>query len=263
MPSTVLKVVLRERHWQKHGTFCKQYDLAATSVDESLVGAAPSRAQFARWLSGLVQRPHPDHCRVLEAMFPARTAAELFTILDELATSTTPVNVPPAQVVPAASLGNPPRHDVPSSDAPHDGAGSTTMNTLGEELAMSTDESARFVRQPRGTVDPDVPPSFLTSIESPDNSAYFWRTPALISARATRRRRTQGQHGCAPTWPRTTNFAPISDGSSQTSHTGTANTGRQPRSRNLGENSRRPARACSDWRARRPERMQPCGIIEA
>lgn len=76
---TLLKMLLRERHWQKYGTFCKQWDDAARSFDETLVGTFPSRSQLARWLAGgLKNQPHPDACRVLEAMFPGKTINELF-----------------------------------------------------------------------------------------------------------------------------------------------------------------------------------------
>lgn len=75
----LLKALLRSRHLQSHRTFCREYDRAAREVDPSLVGRHPSRAQFFRWQSGeLLGLPYPDHCRVLEAMFPEHSAAELF-----------------------------------------------------------------------------------------------------------------------------------------------------------------------------------------
>jgi hypothetical protein len=74
-----LKVLLQQRHWQTHRTFCTEYDKAARQVDKSLVGSAPSRPQLHRWLSGALTRlPHPHHCRVLEAMFPGWSAMQLF-----------------------------------------------------------------------------------------------------------------------------------------------------------------------------------------
>ncbi|MEU0157109.1 hypothetical protein [Micromonospora fulviviridis] len=76
---TRLKVLLQQRHWQTYRTFCQEYDRAAGAVDRSLVGRWPSRAQLHRWLSGSVKRmPYPDHCRVLEAMFPEWSAEQLF-----------------------------------------------------------------------------------------------------------------------------------------------------------------------------------------
>ncbi|SCF13577.1 hypothetical protein GA0070607_5970 [Micromonospora coriariae] len=74
-----LKVLLQQRHWQTYRTFCQEYDRAAGTIDRALVGRWPSRAQLHRWLSGSVKRmPYPDHCRVLEAMFPGWTAEQLF-----------------------------------------------------------------------------------------------------------------------------------------------------------------------------------------
>lgn len=74
-----LKVLLRERHWQTYRTFCTQYDKAARAVDPELVGGWPSRAQLHRWLSGEVKGlPYPDHCRILEKMFPGWSAEQLF-----------------------------------------------------------------------------------------------------------------------------------------------------------------------------------------
>src|ERR1700754_396023 len=78
-PPVRLKVLLREKHWQTYRTFCTQYDRAARTVDPELVGGWPSRAQLHRWLSGEVKGlPYPDHCRVLEKMFPGWTAEQLF-----------------------------------------------------------------------------------------------------------------------------------------------------------------------------------------
>lgn len=77
---TFLRSLLRARHLQSYPSFCREYDRVAAAVDRELVGHYPSRAQFFRWQSGeLLGLPYPDHCRVLEAMFPGRVAAELFT----------------------------------------------------------------------------------------------------------------------------------------------------------------------------------------
>ncbi|MCF0092094.1 hypothetical protein [Micromonospora sp. MH99] len=76
---TRLKVLIQQRHWQTYRTFCHEYDRAAGTVDRRLVGRWPSRAQLHRWLSGSVKKmPYPDHCRVLEAMFPEWSAEQLF-----------------------------------------------------------------------------------------------------------------------------------------------------------------------------------------
>jgi hypothetical protein len=75
----MLKVLLREQHWQNYSTFCAEYDKAAAKVDSTLTGGYPSRAQLHRWLSGALRGlPYPDHCRVLEEMFTGWTAEQLF-----------------------------------------------------------------------------------------------------------------------------------------------------------------------------------------
>ncbi|GAA3856026.1 hypothetical protein GCM10022243_21670 [Saccharothrix violaceirubra] len=76
--STLLKLLLRQRHMQGYRTFCKEYDRMAKQLDGDLIGAYPSKAQFYRWLSGdLLGLPYADHCRVLEKMFPGWTAEQL------------------------------------------------------------------------------------------------------------------------------------------------------------------------------------------
>ncbi|WP_433540713.1 DUF5919 domain-containing protein [Streptosporangium sandarakinum] len=88
----LLKTLLHQRHWQTYSTFCKEYDKAARSVDPALEGKRPSRAQLHRWLSGeLKGLPYSDHCRVLEAMFPGRTAQELFSLSPNGTGTATPV----------------------------------------------------------------------------------------------------------------------------------------------------------------------------
>ncbi|MBN1174298.1 MAG: hypothetical protein JXA67_19160 [Micromonosporaceae bacterium] len=74
-----LKALLRQRHWQTYRTFRIEYDRIARDTDPGLVGTWPSRAQLHRWLSGeLKGLPYPDHCRILEAMFPGWNAEQLF-----------------------------------------------------------------------------------------------------------------------------------------------------------------------------------------
>ncbi|MFJ9367665.1 hypothetical protein ACIRRA_25045 [Nocardia sp. NPDC101769] len=76
---TELKRLLREKHWNSHPVFRREYDKAAKKVDRNLVGLAPGKAQFYNWLAGnLKGLPHADHCAVLEAMLPDHTAEELF-----------------------------------------------------------------------------------------------------------------------------------------------------------------------------------------
>jgi hypothetical protein len=79
-PGTMLKSLLREKHIQKHSTFRREYDKAAARIDPALVGCAPGKAQFYRWLSGqgMKRMPYPDHCRVLEAMLPGWTVEQMF-----------------------------------------------------------------------------------------------------------------------------------------------------------------------------------------
>jgi hypothetical protein len=75
----MLKVLLGQRHWQNHATFCAEYDKAAARTDPDLKGTYPSRAQLHRWLNGALRGlPYPGHCRVLEEMFPDWTAEQLF-----------------------------------------------------------------------------------------------------------------------------------------------------------------------------------------
>ncbi|MGH3720612.1 MAG: hypothetical protein ACRDRI_17555 [Pseudonocardiaceae bacterium] len=76
---TLLKALLRVRHWQTRGTFSRQWDKVAKELDSSLIGTCPAHAQFYRWLRGDVRgMPHPDACRILEAMFPRFTIRQLF-----------------------------------------------------------------------------------------------------------------------------------------------------------------------------------------
>jgi hypothetical protein len=76
--ATRLKVLLRERHWQTYPAFCREYDQVAAHVDPLLVGRRPRRAQIHHWMAGDRRgRPHPDHCQVLEAMFPGWTVDQL------------------------------------------------------------------------------------------------------------------------------------------------------------------------------------------
>ncbi|MDQ3763541.1 MAG: hypothetical protein M3460_18505 [Actinomycetota bacterium] len=79
----VLKVLLQHRHLQTHRAFCREYDRVAASTDPTLRGGWPSKAQFYRWLSGeLIGLPYPDHCRILESMFPGWKVDQLFQTHD-------------------------------------------------------------------------------------------------------------------------------------------------------------------------------------
>ncbi|MGH3931931.1 MAG: hypothetical protein ACRDTF_18375 [Pseudonocardiaceae bacterium] len=77
---TLLKLLLTQRHMQPYPAFCREYEKIARRIDPALAATAPGREQYQRWLSGRVKtKPHPDHCRVLERMFPGRTVMELFS----------------------------------------------------------------------------------------------------------------------------------------------------------------------------------------
>jgi len=111
----LLKVLLRERHWQHYATFCAEYDKAATRVDPDLTGTYPSRAQLHRWLSGALRGlPYPDHCRVLEDMLPGWTAEQLFqpATLDLLYTGAQ--TTPSYGTTPTAGPAGPPVFAAPS-----------------------------------------------------------------------------------------------------------------------------------------------------
>lgn len=76
--TTLLKVLLRQRHLQRYETFRAEYEKVALQIAPD--DAAPSKAQYYRWLSGQLKGgvPYPDACRVLESMFPPWTAIDLF-----------------------------------------------------------------------------------------------------------------------------------------------------------------------------------------
>lgn len=76
---TVLKALLQQRHVQTLSAFRRDYDRLAEQLEPELVGAGPQKAQFYRWLGGGTSGlPQPHHCRILAAMFPGWTVAELF-----------------------------------------------------------------------------------------------------------------------------------------------------------------------------------------
>jgi hypothetical protein len=104
----MLKVLLRDKHWQNYSTFCAEYDKAARRIDPDLAGHYPSRAQLHRWLTGAMRGlPYADHCRVLEEMFPGWTAEQLFhpaTGEHPLMAPGTAAAMPPASVVLSTGL---------------------------------------------------------------------------------------------------------------------------------------------------------------
>jgi len=160
---TLLKALLRERHWQKYATFCRQYDLAAHTIEPGLAGTWPSRGQFARWLGGdLKGLPHPDHCRVLEAMLPGNTARELFS--------------PSGPQSPISDI-KPPKAVASHKDT--DDVSYVLAGTLGEEIAMATEESATFVRAGRGTAGADTLEQFEADVRHLALD-YLRRPPHLV-----------------------------------------------------------------------------------
>ncbi|MGH3757273.1 hypothetical protein [Actinophytocola sp.] len=75
----LLKVLLKARHLQAYSSFAREYRKVAGKLDRTLAATEPSKAQFYRWLSGeLINMPHSQHCRVLEAMFPDWGVEQLF-----------------------------------------------------------------------------------------------------------------------------------------------------------------------------------------
>lgn len=77
--ATLLQELLRRRYLHSYREFCRAYNIAAATIDQSLVGTHPVERQFYRWISGeMVGLPYPDHCNVLETMFPGYSARQLF-----------------------------------------------------------------------------------------------------------------------------------------------------------------------------------------
>jgi hypothetical protein len=71
--------LLRRRCIHDYRAFCRAYNIAAATIDKSLVGTYPAEQQFYRWISGdMIVLPYPDHCNVLEVMFPGYSARQLF-----------------------------------------------------------------------------------------------------------------------------------------------------------------------------------------
>lgn len=75
-----LKALLQAQHLHSHSDFRREYDRCARELDPHLIGNAPTKAQYYKWLSGELQKlPRGAHCRVLEHMFPGWTAHQLFS----------------------------------------------------------------------------------------------------------------------------------------------------------------------------------------
>jgi len=77
--TTLLRVLLKQRHLHVYSAFAREYDRVAGKLGRELVGTGPSKAQFYRWISGEVATlPYSHHCRVLESMFPEWGVEQLF-----------------------------------------------------------------------------------------------------------------------------------------------------------------------------------------
>ena len=104
---TLLKRLLLDRHWQTHHSFCREYVRAARYLHPDQTPVAPSRKQFGRWINGhLTRLPHPEHCQVLEAMFPGHSARRLFA----------PEPAPGVHTSSDAILESPPRREDQTTD---------------------------------------------------------------------------------------------------------------------------------------------------
>lgn len=80
--TTLLRVLVVQRHWQRWPTFEAQFRRAAKSLaqregEPALAGVLISQRQLDRWYGGDIKTlPRPDACRVLEHMF-GRPVSEL------------------------------------------------------------------------------------------------------------------------------------------------------------------------------------------
>jgi tetratricopeptide (TPR) repeat protein len=194
---TLLKALLRVRHWQKRETFSRQWDRVAKTLDSSLVGTCPAHAQFYRWLGGDVRSmPHPDACRILEAMFPGVTVQQLFRPVR--ARRSELLESPRGQL--AANNGLATQQDVEHSAARHESkrretiklglAVAVTPEVLGRVLSDAAAEAVEFTQLTalsavgKGTLE------HLELVISDLNRAYMANPPAeqFIVARAYRSR---------------------------------------------------------------------------
>src|SRR5215469_14459882 len=133
---TLLAVLLENKGLHRYGSFCVAYEKAARSLDGKS-GAAPSRAQFHRWLTGELRKiPYTDHCRVLEHMHAGYSASQLF--------APCPNGVIPAPERPRESTAN--AHSQRNLPEPQnaDMAGVTAVFTSRSEFAASVPPSVLF-----------------------------------------------------------------------------------------------------------------------
>jgi hypothetical protein len=113
----LLKVLLKQRHLHVYSSFAREYRRVASKIDRELVSTGPSKAQFYRWISGdLINMPHSQHCRVLEAMFPDWSVEQLFQLysgsLEFIPESSPKATTPARSTTPSAAP--PPPTNVPA-----------------------------------------------------------------------------------------------------------------------------------------------------
>lgn len=153
----LLKVLLKSRHLQAYSSFAREYRKVAGKIDRALAATEPSKAQFYRWLSGeLINMPHSQHCRVLEAMFPDWSVEQLFEpysgSLDFVPKPGTTVTAPTSAAstpIRQASAGDVVSHDLDLSgdwwcawqtskdDVPRIDIHTLTVHQQGEQLQLN------------------------------------------------------------------------------------------------------------------------------
>lgn len=142
-----LKTLIRERHWQKYSTFVREFQKTARTIDSSLIGACPSRAQLHRWMNGQLKGlPYPDACQVLEKMFPGWTAHQMFEPAESESTPSEPSPSATADVVGKVSAGI--DHSAPVRvewGTPGRSVGSGQARSLGDLGPDDMSEPARMV----------------------------------------------------------------------------------------------------------------------
>lgn len=74
-----LKALLQRGHIHPYSAFAAEYERHARKLDLPVRADPPTKVQYYRWVAGRNKTlPRPQHCAVLESMFPGWTAGELF-----------------------------------------------------------------------------------------------------------------------------------------------------------------------------------------
>ncbi|MGQ0773809.1 MAG: hypothetical protein ACT4NY_05240 [Pseudonocardiales bacterium] len=189
--STLLRELLRRRCLHNYQEFCRAYDLAAATIDPRLVGGYPVVRQFHRWICGeLAGLPHPEHCTVLEVLFPGYCARDLFELTE-----------PP--VVEVTALPEPASPGEPATAAPN-GCSQTSPNGCSETSPNGRPEISRDSRpeisSTAGLVLPDQAlasaVTALTALALPEQIAVVLLRclEALASSLVTPRERDRAYH---------------------------------------------------------------------